>query len=496
MPNKKLENGGNVKSDARMAGWSLGNTTKLPSRVVPQRLTGSAASHASLSAGPPAGLSGPAASLSAGPPAGLSALEIAAHQRRRGTRFALRDAYQRWTEHGRAAWCGHRRVPGHAPQVRVRDGVAHFSAVQLCGAVWCCPVCGPRIRHQRAGEIAHALTAWATQHGPASVALLTLTVRHDARHALAQLMATVRAGFAALTAGRFGQRLRATYGVRHHIRAWDCTVGPNGWHPHLHVVLLLDAPLPPAALAALRDDIYTRWATTATANGLAAPTREHGVDLEVARDATRLAHYVGQLALELARTDIKEARRVGHRTMWQLLADACRPLADADGVLDEAVDADRERWRQWELVTAGKTAVRWSPGLRAAVALDAELSDDEAVAIEIGGDVVYTFERPDDWRMVCRMRGARHAVLLAAERLGTDGVHQLLAVLRSTGAVPDAPPPIPTPDVPDVVSAVSRRCLPDETASVTENSTPPGWPYEKDSHHPHQHPPPWAIAAA
>jgi len=364
----------------------------------------------------------------------------------------------------------------------VADTVAHYSGVQLCGAVWACPVCGPRIRQQRADELTQALGQWAAQHGTASVALLTLTVPHRQHHRLADVMATIRAGFAALTAGRFAQQLRADYGLAHHIKGWDATVNVgddgHGWHPHLHVLLFLDAPLPAPQLDALRGTIYAKWRSTVTRRGWDAPTDAHGVHLEVARSRGKLADYVAKVALgdddttttdatsststtdatdttaavaplafEMARPDLKRAGR-GGRSYGQLLADACKPLADADGVLDEAVDRDRALWREWERATAGVPSLRWSKGLRAAVRLADELTDDEVVAEEVGGAVVYRFDATTtDWQRVCRLRGARWAVLRAAEVGGTDAVAQLLHHIRTMGSLP-APPPAAAPPAP------------------------------------------------
>ena len=429
-------------------------------------------------------------------PAAPRRVPDAASRDRRAGRFQLRDDYQQWTHHPRAQWCGRRRLPGRDVAVKVADTVAHYSGVQLCGAVWTCPVCGPRIRQQRANDIAQALQRWTSRHGTASVALLTLTVPHGKHHRLADVMATVGAGFRSLTAGRFAQQLRADYGLAHHIKGWDVTVNVgddgNGWHPHLHVLLFLDAPLAAAQLDALRAAVYAKWRATVTARGWDAPTAAHGVHLEVARSRGKLADYVAKVALgdddttasttttstdtdtaaavaplafEMARGDLKRAGRAG-RSYWQLLADACKPLADADGVLDEAVDRDRDLWREWERATAGVPSLRWSRGLRAAVRLGEELTDDEVVAEEVGGEVVYRFDAStDDWQRVCRLRGGRWAVLRAAEAGGTDAVAQLLHHIRTTGSIP-APPAAPpaaapaaAPAAPTTTGTVARPAL-------------------------------------
>jgi hypothetical protein len=146
------------------------------------------------------------------------------------------------------------------------------------------------------------------------------------------------------------------------------------------------------------------------------------------------------LALEVTRGDLKVGKRSGQRTIFEILASAVRPLADADGVLDEEVERDRALWKEWEQGSAGIRAIRWSPGLREAVGLDTEQTDEEVVAEEVGGKTIYEFSG-DEWREVLRSR-SRAAVLRVAEEGGGEAVGQYVAALLARrpngGAVFDA----------------------------------------------------------
>jgi hypothetical protein len=126
------------------------------------------------------------------------------------------------------------------------------------------------------------------------------------------------------------------------------------------------------------------------------------------------------VALEVARGDLKSSTHLGHRTPWQVLAD----FAESGDC------SDLDLWRIWEKATDRVQAIRWSAGLRAAVALGEEETDEEVVEARVGGEVVYTFSM-EEWRLVCRKRGARAAVLTQAEEGGTLAVKRYMATLNA-----------------------------------------------------------------
>lgn len=350
----------------------------------------------------------------------------------------------------RVCSCGRRRVAaGQAPEVRVNDAgrgrVAHFAHVQLCGSVWACPVCGPRVRQERARELDEALTVWVKRHGPGSVMLLTLTMPHDFGESLGALRATVRGSFLALVSGSQWVKAQRRYGLAFSVVALDVTHGPNGWHPHLHVIVLGTRRLDDAELASFRATTFGRWSRKLVGMGRRAPSEAHGIDLERARSRAEVGRYVCQVigehdderrpwgvAQEAARTDLKRSHAEGHRTPWQILEDIVRRLAVedwTDPALEAADERDRALWREWEQGMKGASSVKLGRGLRAAVGLGAEQSDEEVVAVEVGGEVVYTFDDAGQWLAVCEARGGRARVLRAAERWGEPGCARMVRAL-------------------------------------------------------------------
>jgi hypothetical protein len=267
--------------------------------------------------------------------------------------------------------------------------------------------------------------------------LLTLTVPHDYGEPLVKVTQDVRAAFGSLVAGRAWQDDKAAFSLAHYVRAHDCTVGPHGWHFHVHVVLLGRTVLQLGEVDALANSLYTRWSRLVKQMGRRPPSRAHGLQLEQARSEAAVSDYVFQVvsgegprckpvALEVARGDLKASRHPDHRTPWEVLAD-----------FSETGDlADLALWHEWEAATAGVHAIRWSKGLRQEIGLAAEKTDEEIVQVEVGGEVIYTFSFAE-WTAVCATRGAQGRILVAAEEGGTLGVVRYLrSVFPSRIATP------------------------------------------------------------
>jgi hypothetical protein len=267
-------------------------------------------------------------------------------------------------------------------------------------------------------EIDAACARWIERGG--AVMLATFTLPHDLGEPLAATLGTVRAAFTALTSGRARLEDRARYGLEHFIRSHDCTQGGAGWHPHLHVLLFTRAQLTEAGVTELGERLLARWAGAVERRGHRRPNAA-GFSIELARNRGDLARYVCQVvggdprgwgvAMELARGDLKRSQHDGQRTPWEILAS----FAESGDVEELGL------WREWEEATKGVQAIRWSAGLRDQLELGQEQSDEEIVAEEIGGEVVYVFTDVDDWRAVRETRGARAQVLELAERGGAGG---------------------------------------------------------------------------
>ncbi|GAI24506.1 unnamed protein product, partial [marine sediment metagenome] len=145
---------------------------------------------------------------------------------------------------------------------------------------------------------------------------------HDYGDWLKLMLGLVSKSWSKCIAGRAWKEIKNEFGIEGFVRALEITEGPNGWHPHMHILLFVRRPLTEAERAALEDVLYKRWSDAIVAGGGSRPSREHGVVLSPGEDA---GDYVAKitkqgLAEEVGRSDTKRALP-GHRSILQLMHD-------------------------------------------------------------------------------------------------------------------------------------------------------------------------------
>jgi hypothetical protein len=281
----------------------------------------------------------------------------------------------------------------------VNGDVAHWSGVSTCGSVWACPVCSAKVREGRAAEIEDAVSRHIGAGG--GVALVTVTVPHDAGMALVDVWRTVQGAWSATWAGKAAVRMRAAIGFVGTIRTVEVTYGRNGWHPHVHALVLTEAPLDVAQEADLFLFVLTRWRRYVAAQGWPQPSVMVGLDWErvaLVGGSTALGRYLAKVRAddeptwhvgrELARADVKRSRIEGGLSPFEVAAHAVE-TGEAWAV---------RAWREWEAGSKGRRAIFWSPGLRDRLGLLEEATDDDLAAEEVGGEVVAIVSgRSFDW---------------------------------------------------------------------------------------------------
>jgi len=238
----------------------------------------------------------------------------------------------------RTKHCGKTRYQRHVELQRSEDGAAGWYQ----GVVRCrtrtCPVCWIARRHKIAREIDHVVTARTAQTQCAG-ALATLTVRHHKGHHV-RLAKDVRMCWRYLLQSRAWRTFKKQNGVEC-IIAEEVTLGPNGWHPHMHILLLPNRELAVANPWDLAGAWFEQWRRI-VARKLGKehePTREHGVDLQKCDSGG----YLSKLGLELS-----DPRGVKGRSPLAMLA---------EGQLDEYMTLQNSRRRARDIT--------FSRGLRA-----------------------------------------------------------------------------------------------------------------------------------
>ena len=309
------------------------------------------------------------------------------------------------------------------------EGGAHFTGLESCGNVWACPVCAPKIR---AGRMQDVLTAF-ERHGAngGGFAFLTLTIAHEYGESLAYLLGLLGGAWKSVAEQRLYKEWRQRVGLVGNITALEVTDGGNGWHPHRHVMLLTARPLSRdevEAFESVLDDLYGRWLTkqgrkrggTDRDTGRRVGVRLDYVSPDDTGRQTQLGRYITKLqaGFELTRGDLKQSRQAeaaGGKLPLDLL-----DVAMAGG--DDAAAAVM-RWREYEAAMTGKSAVRFSKGLRAHLDMQAAKTDQELAEEETDGDDAGLIISPALYRRLFRDG-------LAPSVLGEYARGGALAVLR------------------------------------------------------------------
>ncbi len=302
---------------------------------------------------------------------------------------------------------------------------AAFSGLQTCGSVWLCPCCSARISETRRSEM-NQLLAWGRQNGLVPM-MMTLTARHGRDDDLRQLLDRLKDAKRRLHQHRAWKALRGQ--IVGSVTATEVTGGGrNGWHPHLHVIVLTR---PGTSLEGLREP----WLASLRSAGLDGA----GAAFDV-QDASAAGEYIAKwgAAEELALAGQKKGRSRDSSTPMQLLAASC----------DEGDVRAGQLWREYAAVFPGKRQLVWSNGLKAAAGIG-EVDDETAALDEAQEDqtqVEIAWISHNDWVL----RGARRRramILNAAEIDGERGVSEVVAAEEVTdeGEVNEVETALPYP---------------------------------------------------
>jgi hypothetical protein len=293
-------------------------------------------------------------------------------------RFRLLDRL-RGLSQPRTATCRRVRI---SPQVQLQHhptGGVSLAGLHTCGSVWACPVCAGRIYAERALEVTQAVRIWNGVGG--KTYMLTLTVRHGDGDHLRELRVRLALAWRYFNQGREAQERTARYGIKYSIRALELTHGDvNGWHPHLHILLMSTRTLDDFHQA----EIAQAWqqAVWRAFGGTNIPDLEHGVKLTrtLDEDGKGRTDYLAKLGLEIAAITTKQGL-LGSRTPWQVAE------AAAQG---ERKGHDAKLWQNYTAALKGARQLTWSRGCKRFFGLvereDDELASDGVPVVEgVGG---------------------------------------------------------------------------------------------------------------
>lgn len=330
---------------------------------------------------------------------------------------------------GRVKDCGHAAVGTTVGIVRGDHGGHHFSGIETCGSVWVCPVCAAKITERRREEVKWTLEA-ALDEG-SKAAMFTLTIPHTRFDDLGTLRRGVSKCWEKVQAGVGWKAMKVRTGFIGSIRALEVTHGGNGWHPHLHVVIVFDQGLNQERLSGFSSELFARWARAVEREGFGVCS-EKAFSVEPIHDAEGVSKYCQKwgAAEELTKAHVKKGRE-GGRTPFQILAD----IHDAEHA--EVIEGgDRKKMRQDRALFSdysssfkGARQLTWSRGLRQKYMgepehTDEEIAGEEPASSDHEANTEALISR-DVWRPIAKA-GLQAQILTAMDRGGSKAVSALL----------------------------------------------------------------------
>lgn len=214
--------------------------------------------------------------------------------------------------------------------------------IGYCENVSACPVCGGLILNERAKEIDQGLREHMKRGG--GVLMLTLTFSHKKTNLLDNSLDLLQSSYSHLIRDGF-HGLRDTYHGLQKIKRLEVRYGANGWHPHLHVLLLTDQELTDLEVTALRIQLTELWIGSVEKNG-GKVNREHGLDLTKARNVEQAGRYIS-----------KELTAVGDS---KTESSSINPFE----LLDEDTLSNRRLYLEYVKAMKGKHVIEWQKGLK------------------------------------------------------------------------------------------------------------------------------------
>jgi hypothetical protein len=256
----------------------------------------------------------------------------------------------------RVVGCYRSKVPGRQPELwrSPESGRVAWHNVGVCGSVWTCPCCAPKINLGRRDEISRAYEAVTVSGGCAY--MFTFTIKHGIGDDLVDLAAKYKDAMQVLQKSQaFKEATRRKplkrprpgslpwLGYLGRIANLEVTYGEkNGWHPHEHHLWFFDREMTALELRRVRDSLFDAWSDACDSVGLPRPlktvkigrtVRYLGLDVRKAMSAAEYLTKYGAFSAdggqrerrwgpekELASSHVKQARAKG-RTPFQLLSD-------------------------------------------------------------------------------------------------------------------------------------------------------------------------------
>jgi hypothetical protein len=297
-----------------------------------------------------------------------------------------------------------------------------FGGLQTCGSVWHCPVCAAKISEKRVSEVQHAIDYCKEQGG--FVSFITRTVPHSQNDNLKGILERFRQAEKLYKGSRYYRSTLASFGSFGQIKVFEITVGVNGWHLHVHEIMLHHESSIDDFYQCLESNLYSLWSSAAVDAGFELPSRAHGLQVQ---NGDFAASYIAKFgkepknnwssSRELTKQHIKRSKSgFSPFDLMRYQRDSPQPF-----ILQLITEYGEAMHRARQLI--------WSRGLKKLVCL-VEFTDAEIAAQMDETAALLGLISLDQWRFIIKM-DLRSTVLLIAKY---HDYSALVAFLVSIGA--------------------------------------------------------------
>ena len=239
---------------------------------------------------------------------------------------------------------------------------AYYDGICTCATPLLCPVCSPRIMGRRSAEIRQAIHCWLSQDQDNTCYLITLTLRHSLSDSLSFLLDLFSNARKYFWGHRTVKNLLKRSDLVGRITSTEINFGiKNGWHPHQHILLFCKKT--DFDIETLRNI----WIAALHSVGLS------GVG-DIAfklQDASFVKNYLTKMSSEMVLGALKEGRKSGNYSPFQLLSEVAYGSSWA-----------RDRFAELYKSTRKLHSLVWSKGLKSFFGIvdvsDQEITDNKA----------------------------------------------------------------------------------------------------------------------
>lgn len=359
--------------------------------------------------------------------------------------------------HHRTCTCNRLR---HSATTQVVKSSTHkkafYGGLMTCANARTCSVCAAPINERKANEM--RLAANQCEAMGLQMSMLTFTVPHSSGDHIDDLIPKITKALVHFWEGNPAKKFRNKYGIVGNIRSFEVRYGGNGWHPHFHIIIFSERPLPRTKFKVIanrrtvleeQEDgwnwILNRWQTMCAKAGLNEPNH-YGMDIQ---DGTQAGEYITKfgsdgeiletksgkavtwdVADEMTKGNTKQGRK-GSWSPWDLLA------RSVDGDLTDGQRLEAKKlFLFYARAMVGITQIKWSRGLRGMFSLGADISDEEILKREEDSADFLCHITPDEWKYIVKNK-LRSVVLELAENGGSAAVARFLHSHCGTGCFDD-----------------------------------------------------------